>query len=571
MEKQITRSDLFVYDMVHNNPGEKEYQSAYNNPTFLRERGYDGKIYELFYCAQYGLLWDGLTKKFGRGEVFPEGCEMRKWVITRKEMLKKLYQANVDQGVSVLCHMDMIVFPIALTKLYPEIFDSTGKIDIAQPMTRILIEELFDEMFSEFPQLDGIAIRYGETYTGEHYGAPYHMGNNPILRGETIKYHVMLMNYLREIVCVKHQKNVYYRTWSWTNGVGVDPFQYNPDAYLSITNLVAPHKNFYLCIKHTTYDFHRCTVFNQTLNCGEHNQIVEVQAAREYEGKGAYPNYIADGVINGFEESKWVMNCGTPHCLCDVINVENSKIKGVWTWSRGGGWGGPYINGANGINGEEKVLNGSELWCDLNAYVISQWAKDTSKSDRYYALKYAREVLEMSEKDSLIFYEICLLSARAVLFGKCCPKKDFPWVIEWTRDQNINPQLFNANIQNIINAGIEDEMLFWNKRSVGLWQEIVTLSEQITTGNAKEYIEVTCKYGYYLYSIYETMYRANIYAQKGKNVKDLVIKYDELWEEWITLRKTNDCCPTLFHKTGQKYIVGYNCRGFDDVMDWLRG
>ncbi len=60
----------------------------------------------------------------------------------------------------------------------------------------------------------------------------------------------------------------------------------------------------------------------------------------------------------------------------------------------------------NGIYGDEIVQGGSELWCDLNAYVFSQWAKDTSKSDRYYVLKYATEQLKMSTKDSLIFYEI---------------------------------------------------------------------------------------------------------------------------------------------------------------------
>lgn len=127
--------------------------------------------------------------------------------------------------------------------------------------------------------------------------------------------------------------------------------------------------------------------------------------------------YIADGVINGCEEFKWIMPDEKNRSLRDVINVENSLIKGVWTWSRGGGWDGPYINGANGMNGEV-VENGSELWCDINAYVISNWAKDTSKSDRYYVLKYAREILGMSEADALKFYEIYMLSAKAVLFGR---------------------------------------------------------------------------------------------------------------------------------------------------------
>ena len=43
--------------------------------------------------------------------------------------------------------------------------------------------------------------------------------------------------------------------------------------------------------------------FNPTLGIGRHRQIVEVQCQREYEGKGAYPNYVVKGVVEGFEEN----------------------------------------------------------------------------------------------------------------------------------------------------------------------------------------------------------------------------------------------------------------------------
>ena len=44
--RNIVRKDLFVHDMVHNNPGLAPYESDYLNPDFLKERGYDGKTFD---------------------------------------------------------------------------------------------------------------------------------------------------------------------------------------------------------------------------------------------------------------------------------------------------------------------------------------------------------------------------------------------------------------------------------------------------------------------------------------------------------------------------------------------
>ena len=44
-------------------------------------------------------------------------------------------------------------------------------------------------------------------------------------------------------------------------------------------------------------------------------------------GKGAYPNYVMDGVIDGFSEMNPKIG---------VASIRNaSQIKGLWTWSRG--------------------------------------------------------------------------------------------------------------------------------------------------------------------------------------------------------------------------------------------
>jgi hypothetical protein len=52
----------------------------------------------------------------------------------------------------------------------------------------------------------------------------------------------------------------------------------------------------------------------------------------------------------------------------------------------------------------------------------------------------------------------------------------------------------------------------------------------------------------FLYSIYETMYRANINEKMGKDVQGVIKEYDELWKKWILLKENHACCPTLFQK-----------------------
>lgn len=123
--------------------------------------------------------------------------------------------------------------------------------------------------------------------------APYYFGNNPV--NGVVDKHLTLLRLLRENVCEKG-KDVVYRTW------GFDDFQKTKEGYLAVADKVEPHEHLYFAIKHTSGDFWRNRDFNQAIGAGHHKQIVEVQCAREYEGKGAFPNYIAGGVIDGFEE-----------------------------------------------------------------------------------------------------------------------------------------------------------------------------------------------------------------------------------------------------------------------------
>ena len=62
------------------------------------------------------------------------------------------------------------------------------------------------------------------------------------------------------------------------------------------------------------------------------------------------------------------MTPGEPRGLRDIVS--NKNFAGVWTWSRGGGWEGPYIP--------------NELWCELNAYVIAKYAENPKRRKKKF-------------------------------------------------------------------------------------------------------------------------------------------------------------------------------------------
>jgi len=98
-----------------------------------------------------------------------------------------------------------------------------------------------------------------------------------------------------------------------------------------MTDRIEPHPLLYFSIKHSASDSVRPAVWNQQLGHGKHAQIVEVELQREYEGKKAYPNYVMAGVISGFPEMEGALKVG----LKDIVDAP--QIKGIWTWTRGGG------------------------------------------------------------------------------------------------------------------------------------------------------------------------------------------------------------------------------------------
>lgn len=540
-------SRITAFDMVHHNPGEAPVSSRYLNPEYLKAAGYDAMVFFLFDAAQFGLDW----KSFD-ADVFPEGSEGLQWVRGKEKEINRKYTAAKEAGLDVYCMLDMLVLPRGIVEKYKErVVDGKGRIDISKPFVRECVGYLIKSMFATFPQLDGLVIRTGETYL---HDAPFYIGNHPCIHG--LDTHSDLINILREEVCVKLGKKLIYRTWDMGN------FHTLPSLYLGVTDKVEPHENLLFSIKHTATDFWRMGIssespemstfdsywidesgkhgvpFNPCLGIGRHRQIVEVQCQREYEGKGAHPNYIARGVIEGFRE---LQDCGKVRSMRELAEADDSLLGGVWTWSRGGGWGGPYIE--------------NEYWIDLNARVMACWSRDTSKSEE----ECFREVMRqrgVSESNIEDMRRLCLLTEEGVLKGQYSAFGGS--YVNWTRDDSMTGDNFlNGYLEDIVRRGDAERYIAEKDEAVEIWREIESLSGRISLPDMRDerFVRISSTYGRIKYEILAAAWRIMTRGKEAEitgaqlpreEIRDAIAVYDRAWREWRQLKETEDCCPSLY-------------------------
>ena len=519
----------FVMDMVHDNPGEPLQPTSFRDPHRLAAWGYNGQV--LMGGADSCETFDAMAP-----DVLPPGNEARAWIEKHAQALELQAQQAHAAGIKAYAWMQFIVLPKAIVARYKdELCDAQGRIDLQRPMTEKLVRAQLAELFDRCPSLDGIVVRTGEIYLQD---SPFHAAsanaNESKMQSSTAiihgpQSHIALLKILRDEVCVKRGKMVFYRTWDFGNN-----FHVNPEYYLKVTDAIEPHPNLIFSIKHQAGDFLRMTPFNPTLGIGKHRQIVEVQCQREAYGKGAHPFYIGDGVINGWEEYAQIMKPGQSHGLRDIVN--NPNFAGVWTWSRGGGWEGPYIT--------------NELWCALNAYVIAKYVENPKRTEEEIFNEFATQQLGLKGGDVARFRGLNLLSAAAVLRGQCSLIK--PVDLWWARDDFIAA----PNLSMLATTNLAAEALAEKSEAVTMWRKIKLLAQQIHFADpaTQDFVETSCAYGQIKYSIFEQAWTILLYGTMGDKSKHYdcnklsaaIAEYDRLWAEWRALKNTHPSCATLY-------------------------
>ena len=513
-----------LLDMVHNNPGEPPFQTRYNDPAILKSMGYTGKVFFLFESAQLAVNWESVDPA-----ILPPGTPDREWVDKKAAELDKKYAAAKAAGLQVYCESDMVILPKRLVE-NEHLDDTFG--DPTNPTTQKYVNALLDQMFTRFPQLDGLVVRIGETYLQD---APYHVGKIGVGKNgksDPDKTIIPLMQLLRENVCVKHNKHLIFRTWL--------SFDTDVAKFQQISNAIEPHPNLLLAIKHCEKDFNLGNPPSKILNLGRHRFVVEVECQREYEGKGAYPDYITHGVIDGFDEDADVK---APHTLTEIR--KNPLFAGVWTWTRGGGWEGPYIT--------------NDLWCDLNSRVLLHWLTHPGESEEQAFNAYCTDILHLDADNAARFRELALLSARAVIRGKRTTDTTPANTISpfWTRDDKISlPQLPK-------NTAAWPQFLQEKQDSIDDWQKMVALAKSIQFPDSAppgtaQYVVTSCEYGLQLYRIYQSAFNLAALTKDGDKtqIQNWLTQYDDAWTQLRSLKATHPECASLYKDVGYQNKPG---------------
>ena len=523
----------FIIDMVHNNPGEPLQATAFRDPRKLAGLGYNGQGIQAE--ADSCETFDAIAP-----DMLAQSSVERTWIEQHAQALELQAKQAHDAGIKAYAWFQFIVLPKAVVARYKaDICDGQGRIDLERPMTQKLLRAQVDELFDRCPDVDGLVVRTGEIYLQD---SPYHtasgkggealaQGGTAILHGPAS--HIALLKLLREEVCTKRNKLVLYRTWDFGNN-----FHINPRYYLQVTDAIEPHPNLVFSIKYSAGDFLRMTPFNPTLGSGHHRQMVEVECQAEYYGKGAHPYYIGDGVINGWEEYPLIMKSDNTNGLRSIVT--NANFAGIWTWSRGGGWEGPYIS--------------NELWCELNAWVMGQYARNPQANEAEIFNRFARERLGLQGEDVARFRELNLLSAAAVLRGHASRLGDVDKF--WARDDKMGA----LNVSKYIQAGQMTNLLAEKAEAAADFQKIEVLAHSIHFADpaTQEFVETSAAYGRIKFALFEQAWTILLYGAAGETMKpydrDRILagikKYDALWQEWRELKAAHPSCATLYHDYG---------------------
>jgi hypothetical protein len=514
-------------DMVHHNPGEPLFETPYNDPSYIADIGYNSKAYFLFESPTLAIEWNSVD-----ADLFSEGSEAAQWVADKAASIRDQHAKCREAGLDIYAQTDMVLLPKSLIEAYG-IEETYG--DPNHSMTVELIQKQIAESFEQFPALDGFLVRIGETYL---HDAPHHEGAIKD-KDDTENTIIPLIKLLREEICVKHNKKLIFRSWL--------SFDRDAEQYQQISDAVEPHDNLIFAVKHCEDDFHRSNPFSRVIGMGRHPQLIEVQCSREYEGKAAFPNYVATGVIEGFEEHK---NKGLEiDSISTFAQKKPELFAGVWTWCRGGGWHGPYT--------------ANKLWYDLNAWVITNWAKDTTQTEDEVFTRYAKERLQLPDESIPAFRKLCLLSLDGVIRMRNTLEGDID--LWWARDMGFGwPEYRNDDAQTIAKC------LKLKNEAVQIWEKMLALAEQIKwpTEEIADFAVGSVNYGLGVCKIFHSLFHLDA-AKRGddsEEIKNGIELYDAAW-------KFYDALPGRFKNLSTQYSKEYTLHignPADGVVEQLR-
>src|SRR5512137_2887877 len=103
-----TPANRFILDMVHHNPGEPPFQTAFLDPGHMVNYSFNGQVFKHINCiatyAETGV------------DCFPAGSADRAWLDSFTPGIEREINAAKAHGLKVFYHVDLFVMPKRLVE-----------------------------------------------------------------------------------------------------------------------------------------------------------------------------------------------------------------------------------------------------------------------------------------------------------------------------------------------------------------------------------------------------------------------------------------------------------------------
>ncbi|MFI4859223.1 MAG: hypothetical protein ACIAXF_00940 [Phycisphaerales bacterium JB063] len=432
------------------NPGEPSTTSRYNDPSALQAMGYNGLVLYATTALSGVSQLNDITDR-----------ELRGWVQKATDQAQRDIANAREAGLDTYLFYDVLALTTDTVERNPEAYCcTTGGHRVLCPASDPALAqsmEALDAMLRTFPEAAGIVLRFGDTdarrlphLVGNDIYSPHCASCSQLGRADRV---VRVIERAYDTVVARRNKRLIARAWNVRPG----GFHDSADLAQRIAARLpgdASDDRLVLSFKFSHSDFWRYQRWNpSSLVCDGRPIIYELQCQREYEGKGAVPNWQVplwrDGLVEvdevehmpAVDEVDQAVESKLPRVAGLAGAKELVNFAGVMAWVRGGGWGGPFIS--------------DETWIDANAYAAPRLAEDPSAPLETLALDWVRDRLGLDEHLAPHVAQVLLHSAdaarRAFYMGPYAMTKGSPWhpAADWLSDDLLDADACWRMIQRI--------------------------------------------------------------------------------------------------------------------------
>lgn len=338
---------MLTLAMILDNPGEQPHATRYRDPRELKALGYSDLI--IYPTTAIGGLLGPDTLASG---------DLRQWVGEQYEAVRKTVTDAHGAGMGAWLMFDAPSLAAELVGSAMTCINQTPR--MLCPASDELLEmagQCLEALLARIEGVDGIVLRLGDSDAPK---VPYLVGNDIYaphcsrcsMMGRADRM-VRFTTYFHDLVVKKFGRKLIVRAWN----VKPNGMHDNVDVCRRVVERLPKDDRLILSFKFTQTDFWRYQRWNpSSLVCGDRPIIYELQCQREFEGKGAVPNYQPPLWCGGMAEMDGAVG------LADV--AEKVNLAGLWAWVRGGGWRGPYVS------------TDREMWIDANVHAVPRIAAD---------------------------------------------------------------------------------------------------------------------------------------------------------------------------------------------------